>query len=275
MYRTRKWNIIGGTFCALKTYGKTVEDKCIVEELAMKMALGENPKRCYQSKNIQTRMASAAILRESLQQAKQYKETWDKYEQDVENGKEVSKPAFNAKWHSLKRVFEGLPVKIHAHQEDDILTACRISKEFGIYSTIDHCTSGWTIPEKLKEYDKMVILGPTLGEKSKYELKDKSFESGKVMYENGITFGVMTDHPVLPLEYSRTQLAIFVAHGLPYLEGLRAITINAAKTVGLENRVGSIEVGKDADIVIYDNDPLHYMTKVVTTIVNGVVAYKL
>ena len=268
-------NIIGGTFCALKTYGKTVEDKCIVEELSMKMALGENPKRCYQSKNIQTRMASAAILRESLQQAKQYKETWDKYEQDVENGKEVSKPAFNAKWHSLKRVFEGLPVKIHAHQEDDILTACRISKEFGINSTIDHCTSGWTIPEKLKEYDKMVILGPTLGEKSKYELKDKSFESGKVMYENGITFGVMTDHPVLPLEYSRTQLAIFVAHGLPYLEGLRAITINAAKTVGLENRVGSIEVGKDADIVIYDNDPLHYMTKVVTTIVNGVVAYKL
>ena len=93
--------------------------------------------------------------------------------------------------------------------------------------------------------------------------------------QNGITFGVMTDHPVLPLEYSRTQLAIFVAHGLPYLEGLRAITINAAKTVGLENRVGSIEVGKDADIVIYDNDPLHYMTKVVATIVNGVVAYKL
>ena len=267
-------NIIGGTFCALKTYGKTVEDKCIVEELAMKMALGENPKRCYQSKNIQTRMASAAILREALMQAKQYKESWDKYESDIANGKEVSKPAFNAKWHSLKRVFEGLRVKIHAHQEDDILTACRISKEFGINSTIDHCTSGWTIPEKLKEYDKMVILGPTLGEKSKYELKDKSFESGKVMFENGITFGVMTDHPVLPLEYSRTQLAIFVAHGLPYLEGLRAITINAAKTVGLEDRVGSIEVGKDADIVIYDGDPLHYMTKVKATIVNGVIAYE-
>ena len=267
-------NIIGGTFCALKTYGKTVEDKCLVEELAMKMALGENPKRCYQGKNIQTRMASAAVLREALTQAKHYKESWDKYEKDVLASKEVNKPAFNAKWHSLKRVFEGLRVKIHAHQEDDILTACRISKEFGLNSTIDHATSGWTIPEKLKEYDKMVILGPTLGEKSKYELKDKSFESGRVMYENGITFGVMTDHPVLPLEYSRTQLAIFVANGLPYLEGLRSITINAAKTVGLEDRVGSIEVGKDADIVIYDGDPLHYMTKVVATIVNGVVAYK-
>lgn len=266
-------NIIGGTFCALKTFGKTVEDKCMVAELAMKMALGENPKRCYQDKNIKTRMASAAILRDALTQAKMYKETWDKYEKDIQEGKDANKPAYNAKWHSLKRVFEGMLVKIHAHQEDDILTACRISKEFGINSTIDHCTSGWTIPEKLKEYNKKVILGPTLGEKSKYELKDKSFESGKVMYENGITFGIMTDHPVLPLEYSRTQLAIFVAHGLPYLEGLKAITINAAKTVGIDNQVGSIEVGKDADIVIYDGDPLHYMTKVKTVLVRGNIAY--
>ena len=266
-------NIIGGTFCALKTFGKTVEDKCMVAELAMKMALGENPKRCYQDKNIKTRMASAAILRDALTQAKMYKETWDKYEKDIQEGKDANKPPYNAKWHSLKRVFEGMLVKIHAHQEDDILTACRISKEFGINSTIDHCTSGWTIPEKLKEYNKKVILGPTLGEKSKYELKDKSFESGKVMYENGITFGIMTDHPVLPLEYSRTQLAIFVAHGLPYLEGLKAITINAAKTVGIDNQVGSIEVGKDADIVIYDGDPLHYMTKVKTVLVRGNIAY--
>ena len=266
-------NIIGGTFCALKTFGKTVEDKCMVAELAMKMALGENPKRCYQDKNIKTRMASAAILRDALTQAKMYKETWDKYEKDIQEGKDANKPAYNAKWHSLKRVFEGMLVKIHAHQEDDILTACRISKEFGINSTIDHCTSGWTIPEKLKEYNKKVILGPTLGEKSKYELKDKSFESGKVMYENGITFGIMTDHPVLPLEYSRTQLAIFVAHGLPYLEGLKSITINAAKTVGIDNQVGSIEVGKDADIVIYDGDPLHYMTKVKTVLVRGNIAY--
>lgn len=266
-------NIIGGTFCALKTFGKTVEDKCMVAELAMKMALGENPKRCYQDKNIKTRMASAAILRDALTQAKMYKETWDKYEKDIQEGKDANKPAYNAKWHSLKRVFEGMLVKIHAHQEDDILTACRISKEFGINSTIEHCTSGWTIPEKLKEYNKKVILGPTLGEKSKYELKDKSFESGKIMYENGITFGIMTDHPVLPLEYSRTQLAIFVAHGLPYLEGLKAITINAAKTVGIDNQVGSIEIGKDADIVIYDGDPLHYMTKVKTVLVRGNIAY--
>ena len=268
-------NIIGGTFTALKTFGKTVEEKVIIEELAMKMALGENPKRCYEKNHIMTRMASAAIMRESLQKAKDYKEKWDKYQNELNNGnKDANKPEYNAKWHSLARVFNGMRVKIHAHQEEDILTACRISKEFGINSTIDHCTSGWKIPEKLKEYNKMVILGPTLGEKSKYELKDKSFDSAKVMYENGITFGIMTDHPVTSLEHTRTQLGVFVSHGLPYLEGLKAVTINAAKTVGLEDRVGSLEVGKDADIVIYDNDPLHYMTKVKYVFVNGQIAYK-
>lgn len=267
-------NIIGGTFCALKTYGQTIEEKVLVEELAMKMALGENPKRCYQGKNIQTRMASAAVLRDALTQAKLYKESWDKYERELAAGNEATKPQYNQKWHSLKRVFEGMPVKIHAHQEDDILTAMRISKEFGINSTIDHCTAGWLIPNKLKEYGKMVILGPTLGEKSKYELKDKSFDSARVLHEYGITFGIMTDHPVHPLEYSRTQLAIFVANGLPYLEGLKAITINAAKVVGLDHIVGSIEPGKDADIVIYDGDPLHYMTKTLKVFVRGKLVYE-
>lgn len=267
-------NIIGGTFTALKTYGKTVEDKVIKEELCMKMALGENPKRVYENKHINTRMGSASVMRESLQKAKDYKEALDKYQNDIKNGKaDAKKPEYNAKWASLSRVFDGMLVKIHAHQAEDILTACRISKEFGINSTIDHCTSGWTIPEKLKEYGKTVILGPTLTSKSKYELKDKTFESAKIMYDNHIPFAIMTDHPVISLEYTRTQASLFVANGLPYIEGLKAITINAAKAVGLEDRVGSIEVGKDADIVIYDQDPLHYMTKVQCVIVNGIVAY--
>lgn len=269
-------NVIGGTFCALKTYRKTVEDKLMVEELAMKMALGENPKRCYGSKSIlpQTRMASAAIMRDALTQAKKYKESWDKYKESLNDGKDVQAPAYNQKWESLARVFDGMLVKIHAHQEDDILTACRISKEFGLNSTIEHATSGWTIPEKLKEYNKKVIIGPTLGEKSKYELKDKSFDAARIMYENGITFGIMTDHPVTSLEYTKTQAAIFVAHGLPYLEGLRALTINAAKCVGLEDRVGMIASGYDADIVIYDGDPFHYMTKTKMVMIRGEVCYK-
>lgn len=267
-------NIIGGTFTALKTYGKTVEDKMMVEELAMKMALGENPKRCYKDKNLQTRMASAAMLREALTCARDYKEKMDNYKKKISLGEEAVKPEYNAKWASLSRVFEGLRVKIHAHQEEDILTACRISKEFGLNSTIEHCTSGWRIVDKLKEYNKTVILGPTLGEKSKYELKDKSFDAARIMYENGVPFAIMTDHPVTSLEYTRTQAAIFVAHGLPYLEGLKAITINAARAVGLEERVGSIEAGKDADIVLYDGDPFNYMTKVKCVYVRGEDAYK-
>ncbi len=266
-------NIIGGTFTALKTYGKTVEDKMMVEELAMKMALGENPKRCYKDKNLQTRMASAAILREALTNARDYKDKMDDYKKKLSMGVEAIKPEYNAKWASLSRVFEGLRVKIHAHQEEDILTACRISKEFGLNSTIEHCTSGWKIVEKLKEYNKTVILGPTLGEKSKYELKDKSFDAARIMYENNVPFAIMTDHPVTSLEYTRTQAAIFVAHGLPYLEGLKAITIYAAKAVGLEDRVGSLEIGKDADIVLYDADPFNYMTKVKKVFVRGEEAY--
>ena len=267
-------NIIGGTFCALKTYGKTVEDKLMVEELAMKMALGENPKRCYKDKNLQTRMAAAALLREALTKAFDYKEKMDNYKDKISQGLEAQKPEYNAKLASLSRVFEGLRVKIHAHQEEDILTACRISREFGLNSTIEHATSGWKIVDKLKEYNKTVILGPTLGEKSKYELKDKSFDAARIMYENNIPFAIMTDHPVTSLAYTRTQCAIFVAHGLPYLEGLKAITINAARAVGLENVVGSLEKGKDADIVIYDGDPLHYMTKVKYVFVRGELAYK-
>lgn len=267
-------NVIGGTFCALKTFGKTIEDKCIVEELAMKMALGENPKNCYgiaKTTTPKTRMANAAILRNALTQAKLYKEQWDAYEQ---NKKDNQMPVYNAKWHSLKRVFEGMPVKIHAHQEDDILTACRISKEFGLNATIEHATSGWLIPEKLKAYKNYVILGPTLGEKNKYELKDKSFDAAKILYKAGVPFSIMTDHPIVSLEHTRMQCSLFVSHGLPYLEALRAITINAAKSVGLDDRIGSIEIGKEADIVIYDGDPLHYLTKVKYVIINGKVCFK-
>ncbi len=267
--------VIGGTFCALKTVGKTIFDMVIKEEVAMKMALGENPKRVFggQNKMPSTRMSSAAMLREALFSAKEYRERKADYEKAKAEGKEdTKKPEFNIKWESLSRVFDGFLVKIHAHQEDDITTAIRIAEEFSLNATIEHCTSGWVIAETLAAKNVRCILGPTLGTRTKIELKDKSFESGRVLKEHGVEFAIMTDHPVLPLENSLTQAALFVKAGLSELDTLKALTIKAAEITGISDRVGSIEIGKDADIVIWSGDPFHYMTTAKTVIVNGKVA---
>lgn len=266
-------NIIGGTFCALKTKGKTVDEMILVEELAMKMALGENPKRCYGNSKTSpmTRMASAALMREWLTKAKKYYDKRVQYKKDIELGKEVNEPEFNMKLEALSKVFDGLLVKIHAHQADDIATAVRIAKEFNLNMTVEHCTEGYLIPELLKENNQTVIIGPTLGDKSKYELKCKSFISGKVLHDNGINFAIMTDHPVVEQKHTLVQVALFVKEGLPELEGLKAVTINAAKACGIDNRVGSIKVGKDADIVIWSGHPFDIMTNAETVILNGII----
>ena len=264
-------NIIGGTFCALKTKGKTVDEMILVKELAMKMALGENPKRCYGNSKTSpsTRMASAAIMREWLFKAKKYHEKKQQYIADLNNGKDAKEPEFNMKLESLSRVFDGMPVKIHAHQADDIATAMRVASEFNLKMTVEHCTEGYLIADVLKANNQMVNIGPTLGNKSKYELKAKSFVSGKVLYENGITFGIMTDHPVIEQKHTLVQLALFVKEGLPELEALKAVTINAAKTCFIDDMVGSIKEGKDADIVIWSKHPLDIMCVADTVILNG------
>lgn len=264
-------NIIGGTFTALKTKGKTVDEMILKSEIAMKMALGENPKRCYgnSKQSPSTRMASAAIMREWLIKAQKYHQKKQEYLEKVARGEEAKEPEFNMKLESLSRVFDGMKVKIHAHQADDIATALRIKKEFNLDLTIDHCTEGYLISETLKESGIMVILGPTLGNKSKYELKAKSFESGKALYEAGVPFAIMTDHPVVEQKHTLVQLALFVKAGLPELEALKAVTINAAKCCGISDRVGSIKVGKDADIVIWSKHPLDIMCEAQTVILNG------
>jgi len=269
-------NIIGGVFSVVKTMGKTIDDMVVKAESSIKMALGENPKRVYSKKNLapSTRMASAALLRESLIKAKEYKAKRQKYQDDSFNGKDVSMPEFNIKWESLSRVFDGFPVKIHAHQQDDIVTAIRIIEEFGLNGTIEHATEGYLITDYLKAHKQRVILGPVLGYKSKYELRNKTFKSAKILADNGIEFAIMTDHPVVHLENTLTQVGLFVREGLSELEGLKAVTINAAKLNGIEDIVGSIEVGKDADIVIWDGHPLHYLTKTEYVIVNGEIAHQ-
>ena len=259
-------NLIGGTFCALKTKGVTVDEMILVKELAMKMALGENPKRCYGNAKAspQTRMASAAIIREWLFKAKNYYEKKKLAEND-----KTKMPEFNMKLESLSRVFEGLPVKIHAHQADDIATAMRIGKEFGLKMTVDHCTEGYLIADSLKANDQMVILGPVMHNKSKYELKEKSFSSGKVLYDKGVTFSIMTDHPVIEQKHTMIQVALFVKAGLPELEALKAVTINAAKTCFIDEFVGSIKEGKHADVVVWSKHPLDIMAEADVVILNG------
>ena len=264
-------NVIGGTFTALKTKGKTVDEMVLVEELAMKMALGENPKRVYGNNKTspQTRMASAALMREWLQKAKDYHEKKVAYKLALANGEKPNKVEFNMKLEALSKVFDGLLVKVHAHQADDIATAMRIAKEFGLNMTVDHATEGYLIPEVLKANNQSVIIGPTLGNKSKYELKAKSFVSGKVLEEAGVDFAIMTDHPVVEQKHTLVQVALFVKAGLSELAALKAVTITAARLCGIDNRVGSIKVGKDADVVIWSKHPLDIMSEASVVILNG------
>jgi len=256
-------NVIGGQFTALKTYGNSIEEMCLKETLAMKMALGENPKRVYngQKKSPMTRMASAAIMRQALIEAKEYKEREDKTKVDL-------------KLEALAQVFDGLLVKIHAHREDDILTAIRIGKEFGLNISIEHGTEGYLVMEQLKKENIPVIVGPLLSFRSKYELNNSKIENPGMLSKAGIEIAVMTDHHVIPIQYLTLCVGVAVKYGLDEFEGLKAITINAAKITGLDKRVGSLKKGKDADIVIFDGNPLEIKTKVVTTIINGNVVYE-
>lgn len=269
-------NVIGGTFCILKTVGKTIDDMIVVPESSMKMALGENPKRVYSNKNQTpaTRMGSAALMRDALIKARDYLAKIEKYEEDLKSGKDVSKPEFNMKWDSLCRVFRGFPVKIHAHQQDDIVTAIRIIEEFGLNATIEHATEGHLIADYLKQHQTRVIIGPTLGSKSKYELRNKTFKAAKVLHDAGVDFAIMTDHPVIHLANALTQVGIFVREGLAELEAFRAVTLYAAKINGIDHRVGSLKVGKDADVVIWDGHPLHYLTKTDVVLVNGKIVHQ-
>ena len=260
-------NVIGGQFVAIKTYGHAVDDMIIKEPIAMKCAFGENPKRVYNSKNTAptTRMAVAAILRETLSKAKDYAARKKAAKGDI-----LKAPAFDAKMEAMIPVIEGkLPLKIHAHRSDDILTAIRIVKEFGLKASLDHCTDGSLIVEEVKASGFPAIIGPSFGAKTKLELKNKSFRTAADLAEAGVKVAIMTDCPV----HEQGALPLFagmaVKAGMDKEEALKAITINAAEISGIADRVGSIEPGKDADIVIWENNPLSVEAKVKKLFING------
>lgn len=260
-------NVLGGTFTAMKTVGKRVDDMVIRPEVAMKCAFGENPKRCYQSKTDSCRMTTAAILREALSKARRYAEKLDAAGDDVSK-----KPAYDMKLEALLPVIRGeMPLKAHAHKANDIFTAIRIAEEFGVRLTLEHVTEGHLIVEELADCGYPMAVGPTMSHPSKVETANKSWETPGILARAGCQVSIITDNSVTQQEYLPLCAGFAVRAGMDPFQALQAITINPARHIGVSDRVGSLEVGKDADIVITDGCPFEIQTQVKMVLIDGTV----
>ena len=268
-------NVIGGTFCAIKLFGKRVDKMVVKSPVAMKAAFGENPKRVYGSskQTPSTRMATAALLRGLLFKARRYEEDWAEYEKDPENKK---RPDFDMQLEAMRPVIRGeIPLKCHAHRADDIFTALRIAKEFCLKITLDHCTDGALIADELAEEGVPVLIGPSFGSKTKIELAHKSFSTPKAMADAGLLTAIITDAPVIPLQYLPLCAGLAVKEGLAEEKAWKMVTINPARIAGIADRVGSLAPGKDADIAIFRGNPLTDVDfHTVATLVNGEIVYR-
>ena len=263
-------NVCGGKFLFMKTSGKCIDDMIVKDEAAMKVAFGENPKQVYSSKQTtpSTRMATAAILREALYKAINYK---NKKEEVLQKGDYFE---VDLKQECFMDVLDKkIPLKAHAHRADDILTAIRLAKEFNLDMTLDHCTEGHLIPEYIKKSGFSAIVGPSLTNRSKVELKNRTFKTAGVLNKYGVDVAITTDHPVVPIQYLPICAGFAAKEGLGIEEALKAITINPAKICGVEDMVGSIEVGKDADIAIFTGNPMEVFSETLYTIIDGNIVY--
>ncbi|MGC6177452.1 amidohydrolase family protein [Lacrimispora sp. 38-1] len=263
-------NLMGGTFIAIKSAGDSIQERIISEEITMKMALGENPKLNYSKmgRSPSTRMGAAALIREMLYKTLEYKEKWIAF-QNKKELQDCKTFQYDLHMHSLMRVFDGMRIKIHAHQADDILTGLRIAREFNLKVSIDHCTEGYKVFDEIKESGCKVILGPVIGGKGKAELSGKRLDAAAMFEEKKIPFGLATDFGVIPMEGLLMQACILVKHGLSREGAIKALTIHAADAVDLSHRIGSMEEGKDADIVIWNGDPLETMGEASIVIIDG------
>lgn len=258
-------NVVGGTFLAMKTVGKRVDDMVINDRVAMKCAFGENPKRCYKDKNNYSRMSTAAKLRELLFKTQEYDAKIQAAGDDLSK-----KPPFDFKLEAMLPVIRReIPLKAHAHRADDIFTALRIAKEFNVRITLEHVTDGSLIVEELAKENVMLAVGPSFGHRTKFELKNKSFRTPGDLANAGCHVSIITDAPVIPQQYLRLCAGLAVKEGMKEFDALKAITINAAEHAGVADRVGSIEVGKDADIVIMDGCLFESQSNVMATYIDG------
>lgn len=264
-------NVIGGQGVIIKTKPDIMERMVVREPSAMKAALGENPVRVYGTKNKlpMTRMGSAFLMRDAFIRAQNYK---DKADSAIKSKKPQER---NLSMEILLAVLEGkIPFRVHCHRSDDIQTAVRIAEEFRLDLTIEHCTEGHLIADWLAAKNIRAAVGPTLTSKTKIELRNKTWETPFKLWQAGVHFCIITDHPVIPLENLILCASLACRAGLPADEALKAVTIYAAEHLGINDRVGTIEPGKDADLAVWDGDPLDSRTKVVQTYINGECVYK-
>lgn len=265
-------NILGGQFAAIKTYGKRIDNMIIKEPIAMKCAFGENPKRFYGERGEKptTRMAIASLLRDTLYKAREYMMKKEAARNNIDK-----LPPFNLSYEALIPVLKReIPLKAHAHKASDIFTAIRIAKEFNVKMTLDHSTDARAVIDELAKEKFDMIVGPSLGHRTKVELVNKSFKTAGELNRAGIKISITTDSPVIPLQHLPICAALAVKEGMDKFEAYKAITINPAEILGIDDKVGSIEVGKDADIVIWSGEPLDIMSSVEYTIINGEIVYK-
>lgn len=259
-------NVVGGTFVAIKTIGKRVDDMVVRNNVAMKCAFGENPKRCYRDKGNMTRMTTQANLRNLIEKTKEYKAKKEAAGDDI-----TKLPAYDQKLEAMIPVIEKkIPLKAHAHATDDIFDAIRIAREYDLKLTLEHTTEGHLIVDELaKEKDIPMAVGPSLTSASKIELRNKSFTTPGILSNAGCKVSIITDSPVIPQEYLRHCAGLAVQSGMKPFDAFQAITINAAKHAQIDDLVGSLEVGKDGDVVITDGCPFEISTKVKYVFIKG------
>lgn len=260
-------NIIGGLMLAMKTTGTIVDDMVLKNPSGMKAALGENPKGFgRRGMAPATRMGAAALLREALLKAKQYIAKQEREDKDWR---------FDLAQENMAMVIrKEIPLRIHAHRADDILTAIRIAEEFDIDYTIEHCTEGHLIADQLVKHNTVSNIGPTLWRRAKVETVNISPTTPGVIVKAGGKVSIITDHNIVPQHYFRIAVGLCIREGMPEDEALKAVTINPAEIIGVEDRVGSLEVGKDADVVMWSGDPFEPMSKCLLTLIDGNIVYQ-
>ncbi|MBE6795957.1 MAG: amidohydrolase [Ruminococcaceae bacterium] len=257
-------NAVGGQFAFIKTHGRCIDDMVVLAPAAIKIAFGENPMNCYglNGNMPSSRMGIASLIRQELFRAKQY------FSQNQSDNIDFTLDCY-------KELFQKkIPLKAHAHRADDILTAIRTAKEFDLELTIDHCTEGHLIAQEIAKSGYPAIVGPSLASRNKNEVSLSDFKTAGVLHKAGVTVAITTDHPVSRIQYLPLCAGIAAKEGLGENAAMRAITIDAAKICRVDHRLGSLKVGKDADIIIVDGNPLEINSTVKATIINGEIVWR-